>query len=371
MKRFIKLLPVVIAAATALALAWVITPEQVLEPWYFRSWQQNELNRAIGRAIILRDSARVYRAAWELADTRERAAREPRAPVGLTVRADANVPTSAREAFEARARDEFSRVAPDAHYPVIVRLLVDTTVFRAYSRATVIPVDSTAPCIVQLRLAPRAGRPSRPDNSDQLLGVCGLYARFGAPGAGMTKWLTTTVLATAARHSAEPMVPAFTRRELDSRMAGLGDPYALACIVGRLEFCEQRFDGSERFESRWVGYNPNRLLGPRQLTSALRIAVHPLTEGVNGTGERLARFGASLGDDRFAMIWRSADPPAVAFAQRDGAPLGEYLRQAWTPAGAPYRPGNPARGFGLLVVVVLVAGCVVTAVRLSPRELRL
>jgi hypothetical protein len=360
-----------VAVAAAVALAAGIAPSrEEAERIGLANWGRSELNRAIYRTFALRDSANVYRTAWQYADTRERTAQEAPAPVGLAVRADADVPAALVEQLNETLRAELAGLAQPPRYAVIVRILMDETADRSTLRAIVIPPTAAGPCVVQIRL-PAASTPgSRVTRDRQLLGVCGLYAKFGAPGEGMTKYLTRTSLATAGFHTA----PALTGVSTDAQIRGGGAillaPSELACSLGRFDQCTKLFDGAEGAMNYWRPYDESRLLPPRRLTNAIRIATYWDNQWESRTTTRLAALRTMLGDDRFAMLWASKEEPAVEFARREGRPLEALISDALRSPTLAYRQGSAPRGLQVVFALLLLGALAGWAIVKSPREYR-
>lgn len=354
MKGWRGLILPAVAAATAIGLTFALLPSPTGEGVLLRNWGSSELRRGIERAFALRDSARVYQAAWRLADTRERTAIEPPAGPGLTLRSDRTVPPAEVARYRQLLLAEIATLTDTPQHSVVVRLLIDSTAAAGHVRAVVIPATPDAPCTVHIRLALLA-QPPRELRGDQLLGVCGLYAKFGPAGKGMTRWLTRTSMSTAAMHTASPLGPAFTPATLRRGAPLLTEPFALACVVGRYFACRAQLEGTAMFDLPSRLYVPRRLRSARQLTSSLRIAVFSPTDFDRARRNKLAAVRATLGDDRFALLWSDDREPSEAFAAREGRPLEALMSAAQRGEGAAYRPGGGVSGWALGVVVAFVA----------------
>ena len=196
----------------------------------------------------------------------------------------------------------------------------------------------------------------------------GRYARFSGPTRVLR--FTRTSLATAGWHTAEVPTSPFRARDLRNGSAIGAGPFYLACAVGRLDICTDVFDGAESLTMGWIGYNPERLLSPRQMTNGLRIAVYSDNEFNAGRDSRLAGMRAQLGDDRFAMLWASKDEPAVEFARREGRPLEQLVSENLRGEGFRYRQGSAPYGLQLLIALVIIAGFATWAIARAPREYR-
>jgi hypothetical protein len=332
-----------------------------------RNWGRGELNDGLRRTFALRDSAQAYRLAWQLANTRERAAAEAPAPVGLTIRVDRDVPVSVAATLTRRLRAEFDSLTDAPRHAVIVRILVDSSGLVGVRRAIVIPATASGPCVLNVNLPFQDLNRVERRNPTELLGVCGLYAKFGAPGEGMTKFLTRTSLATAGQHTLPAIRPPFTDKELRAGHVVGYNPFTLACSVGREAMCRDLFEGKDGFVFLMGSGNA---LSPRRLTNGLRIAVFSDVVFQAERGARIAEVRASLGDDRFAMLWASKDEPAVEFARREGRSLESYISGEMQSPTASYHVSSAPRGLQAWIALALVAAFALLAVMRSPREYR-
>lgn len=358
----------------ALVAAWIAAPDPVaVEAAWLRDWQSTDERRLSWRLFALRDSSETYFAAWQLADTRERAAREVGAPIGLTIRTEANVPAAAGRRYREAIEEEWATLVPQARARVVVRLLIDTADAQPW-RSVMIPVDTAKPCIVYIRIprglargeaqradvsptAPAArsaaGRTSR---TQQRLGACGLYGRYGYPGRGMREWLTRTQLRTAALHTSQPFEPPVDDRSLRRSSDRMFYMDALACSVGTLSACTDFLEGNPVLPMQWRPFRDDALAPPRRMTNAQRIAVYwDNYFDLTMQGRRLAQLRATIGDDRFAVLWRADAEPAREFQSREGAPLEELISTSLRSKTYRYVRGNGVRGLSLLVVLAVVA----------------
>jgi hypothetical protein len=360
-----------VATVAAIALAAGIAPSsEEYRRIGLRNWGRSELQRAVGRTFSLRDSTAVYRTAWVYADTRERAAREAPAPVGLTIRADDDVRADLVSEYSDVLRAEFAALTDAPRYVVIARLLVDSTTVIGAGRAIVIPPTAAGPCVLQIRVPARFMERERVKRDRQYLGVCGMYARFGAPGEGMTKYLTRTSLATAGFHTTPALAPTSTDAQIRGGGAILLAPTELGCSLGRLGLCERFFDGTEGAGSSWRAYDETQLLPPRRLTNAIRLATYWDSNWESQKSSRLAALRSMLGDDRFAMLWASKEEPAMEFARREGRPLAELISEALRSPTQAYHQGNMPSGRQALFALLMLGVLAGWAIAKSPREYR-
>jgi hypothetical protein len=310
--------------------------------------------------------------AWRRQEVRERAGavRAPATP-GVTFQIDAALSAAQRRDIETLAQEEIaedSRGAPRHRVAVVAE--IDPSLRSArYERSVVLPLDSAAPCTIVLRLpAVRGVHPVRTP-TDRLLGTCGFYAAFGAPGAGMQQWLLETNLLRAGYLRPPAAVAGDTARIEQPR--GYFDRVSEfeACRAGRLAGCATVFTPTALVGTRMQRFAfqaPVRELAPtpelRSYSSTILSAeTAPITSGLLGA------LADSLGASRFATIWRSALPPDQAYARETGRPIAAWVRGHLASRTTPYQagPGIPAMQalFGLAVAVIAA----LVAIWRSPR----
>ena len=73
-------------------------------------------------------------------------------------------------------------------------------------------------------------------------------------------------------------------------------------------------------------------------------------------GDQLAMLRTTIGEERFAIIWQSADEPATAFQRSEGYPIDELIRRRLAKEVLPYHPGPMVRALPLLLALLLTAG---------------
>jgi hypothetical protein len=348
----------VIVAAPVLAY-WIaptrVAPEREVFSWYADDSVLGEANR---RQWELRDSIRVLLSAWERLDTREKAMGLTARQAGLEIRADRDVPAATVARFAEGARAELRTLTASPAYPVVVRIVFDPMTRANYRRGTALPERAGAPCVSVVRIGAGRRETNAPYRGDQLLGVCGLYALFGAPGAGMDRWLERTALATAPGHTGTTAAPRLRQRIEAQYLHAYATP--AACLVGRDAPCVELFDGVHDPFGRWMSATPAN--APR------RVAVFGAADAIAFLGTDLPGLRASLGDTRFAAIWRSASEPAEAYAALEGSPLAAWVRAQLARGVEPYRVGSMFAGVPLVLALVLIAAFTGAAVRLSRRE---
>jgi hypothetical protein len=347
-----------------IAISLAIRPRDIgPDAWWFGDWTRSEWSRNAWALFAVRDSSFVVRDAWEIADVRERAravVSTGAAPMGLTIRADATVPAAVAAAFTAHIREEFRALAPTPRHAVIVLILIDSMPRSSVRIGVARPTGIGAPCVVQVRIPTFHEERARPATDDQLLSTCGLYARFGPVGTGMERWLERSGMRTAARHTARALDA--PRRNWSPSANDLArDPLLFACLAGRLARCRLIFDGES---APLPGAVFGARTGPnvaRRLTNSQRIGVFP----AGGTGHLLAALRATLGDDRFAMLWSSEQDPYATFTANEHRPLEALLSASlrtslgWRPAPTRLQPRQVAR------LLALIGAAVAATVRWS------
>jgi len=319
--------PAVAVLGVLSAISLAIRPEdRGPEAWWFGDWTRSEYSRNAWALFAVSDSSRLFRDAWEIADVRERARGVGEAPPGLSIRTDATVPEALARAVHAHVRREFAAVAPTPQYAVVVLISMDSIPRTSHLIGVVRPATAAAPCVVQVRIPVLIATRAWLDADEQLLGACGLYARFGAVGAGMERWLERSGMRTAALHTAEGL--GAPRRDWSPGLPELArDPSRVACLAGRLDHCRVVLDGDARALTGAVVAARPGSAAARRLTNSHRVGVF-VGDGGGGTGDLLAALRATLGDDRFAMLWSSDEDPYATFAANERRPLEAMLATA-------------------------------------------
>lgn len=346
-----------VCAALALGAFWVIAPgdrPQVERDW--RSWRYRTSPQVLAAAeawIAVRDTVAAQEHVWELTDSRERAVRALPASAareGFAVVADADVPAAFRDGIESVVREEIGEIAGGrAQYPVVVRVLVDTIVHpvNTYRRAVVLPQVAGEPCNVIMRLSRNTQAWSQRAGRERLLGTCGFYAAYGAPGVGMHAWLLETGMRTAAYVSSP--VPWVTRTEQLNAESWLE---LAACRTGRTAGCADIFNG-RRERLQWF-------METRLIESTPGVSVQAPLVYFNAY-ERVSRgllgeISRSLGPVTFAALWQSAEPPERAMQQLTGMSPAEWVQQRVAVSVRPYNPGPSVPTLPLAMGLLLFAG---------------
>lgn len=363
-----------IGTALVLAFHWLVLPSTDAEPMDWRRWQYRhrpELQDAVTEWLAARDSVRVRQAVWEVADSRARAPRTlPRGSTrdsnGLAVIAEPALPASVRAGAEASARAELQALnGGTSAYPVAVVVILDSLVQfgSTYRRAIVLPRAEGEPCTVVVRVSRRVQVWNRRPAGENVLGTCGFYAAYGAPGAGMDEWLRATGMRTAtyARRPANWRVPEGKIAAPNARYW----PGLASCRAGREASCAAMFDGLSDLGGSFDQ--------ARRLALRTDVTVQPPITGwspVDGlSGGLLERLAAAMGRERFGTLWRDARAPAAAHESITGRPLSEWVGESVAEAMEPYRPGPAVPALPLTGTLVLAVGAGMWAVRGSRRRM--
>ncbi|HSJ29912.1 MAG TPA: hypothetical protein VK933_00665 [Longimicrobiales bacterium] len=182
-----------------------------------------------------------------------------------------------------------------------------------------------------------------------VLGPCTFVARYGAPGARMSHWLSA-----GGYTLAEVPGPAANIEADDAPMFWTSaDLMIRGCIAGRADLCD-----------RIVSFEPQ----PGRLGAA---TMHlPLSYTFTGAAHRmlLSEAEAAFGHDRFAQFWTSDADMPVAFASAFGIEFGEWVRE-WGRG----RYGEQALGPGVgaasvLLSLLTVLGLAAVATAVSVRR---
>ena len=217
--------------------------------------------------------------------------------------------------------------------------------------------------------------------AEELLGPCLFYGAFGPPGPHVDEWLRTRGWSFVGRGSWARRADAIDLDAILAKQAwmplqaalgtGTSIPFfsemhvdGVGCAAENAEACERTLLGKRLRGASPVIINSNLLyrsyapLGHSQEYSFLYYQ--------RGFGRRepylLNDMVRSLGRDRFARFWTSADSVPAAFAKAAGEPLNawttRWIRAQYGPVpplGAGVSPGAAGTSMVLIVLAVLVA----------------
>ncbi len=359
-----------IVTAAVLFTAFIARGEDERIDW--RRWQYRnrpEVYEAASAWIAARESLQVARADWGRADSRARVPQGVAPGSGdLIVRGDAGISRALLDGAEASVRSELARHGLERlAYPIAIVLTVDTMMSSGgyfYSRATVLPRRPDEPCTVVVRFQRAVTKWNRSAGQERLLGPCGFFAKFGAPGAGMLDFLRSSTMRTAEYVWAP--TPWIERESLIQASMARTWPALAGCRAGRDSACLAVLTGI----SPMSGY-----FGPWDQGPGAQHDVSvdgPLLR--SGYYDRVssglvANLAATLGDERFTRVWRDARGPVAAYEAMSGEPLTAWLQRVVAQEVAPYRPGPGVPAMPLASTLFILGGAGLAAMRGTPRRM--
>ena len=368
--RALSLLGPPIAAVALVAL--LVPPAKTRESWYEQAHaDQPALLAALQKRQSLRRERDEFRIAWRKIDLRERA-RDLRVPAvtALTFRFAADLPAGPRASVERAVRGELAALGDGApHHAIAVSAYMDPE--GGYSRSVVLPSDPTDPCTIVIGFFTRGATEATIPATDRVLGTCAFHAAFGAPGAGMHAWLLATNLRRAGYLQPPAAIVGDTATLRPGYMSLNGEGEFLACRAGRLDGGDAVFDATDG--GAFVGFPPSwweeyvrRDLAPTPeihtySSTSLSGEAAPLFTGMLGA------LADSLGRERFATIWRSANSPAVEYERQAGRPLSAWVERHLATRMAPYHAGPGVPRFQAMLALVLVAVAAAIAISRTRR----
>jgi hypothetical protein len=164
-----------------------------------------------------------------------------------------------------------------------------------------------------LRFSERRYRDNIYRHKSNVLGPCVFWAKYGAPGPALGKWLGEGAARFASTPAAElwdrwPDVHTgdwwYTSTDYMWSLAGQ------ACRAGDASRCVDAMSVPDDNDG-----------GTLSLT-----ALNSSEFYSNGSGSLIAHAESEFGPDRFATFWHSNDAPASAFEKAFGRPMGEWVR---------------------------------------------
>lgn len=357
---------------TAIALFTVFIARGDDEAIDWRRWQyrnQPEVYEAATAWIAARESLQVARAEWVRADSRARVPRGVAVGAGnVLVRGDAGIARALLDGAEASLATELARHRIDRPaYPIAVVLMVDTTMNPGghfYTRATVLPSQPDEPCTVVVRFQRPATKWNRSAGQERLLGPCGFFAKYGAPGAGMLEYLRSNTMRTAEYLWAP--TPWFERDALMPASYARSWPALAGCRAGRDSACLAVLAGTSPMTG-YFGAWDDAQRGPNDVSVDGPLLRSGFYDRVSGG--LLANLATSLGDDRFARLWRDARGPHVAYEAIAGEPLTAWMQRVVAGEVEPYRPGPGVPAVPLAATLFILGGAGFAAMRGTRRSM--
>jgi len=363
MKRLVLILVGIIGSVMAFML---LVPEFSSSPILGGWWRDPALNAIQEELSARQDSIRtmdgVYErlVALEAARIERVATRARMAGPRLTFVKDPALSATVNEAFERRIRDELGPLADSLKYPVRVHLVHDSTGRAAYMRIVVLPRDESEPCSLVLLIARPRGRDVLPQAQDRVIGTCGLYAAFGAPGAGMTKWLRDTRGRYAVADIAMPLQTSRGRHRLRG-VEVAGAPEVAACLAGSDSACVTTWENLS-----WLDRANSRDAAWLEATQGT-VRAFPFS-ALNSPGRNLGDLRGAMTDVRFQELWKSALGPASAYEAVEGRSIALFMRERLLLELEPYRPGPLHADLPLALGVAIAALAATLAIRFTKRQ---
>jgi hypothetical protein len=361
-----KRLALTILGILAAVMTFVVVAPEVSAPVIGGWWNDPDLiaiqQEVIARQDSVRTMSRVYDrlVALEVARAGHSAARGRPAGPRLTFVKDPALSATVHAAFERRIRDELGPLGDSLKYPVRVHLVHDSTTPSSYVRVVVLPRDETEACALVLLITRPRGRDVLPQDQDRLIGTCGFFAAFGAPGEGMRSWL----LQTRGRHAVADIPMPLRTDQGRWRLSGAqiaSAPEVAACLAGSDSACV----------SSWASQ------GWMERTNAAEAAWEEATRGAlraftfsarNGPGRNLGDLRGAMTDARFQELWRSTLEPAAAYESIEGRSIGLFMRERLLREMEPHRPGPLQANLPLALGLGIGALAATLAIRLTKRQ---
>ena len=206
---------------------------------------------------------------------------------------------------------------------------------------------------------------------DRSVGVCALYAKYGAPGPAIRRWLTSeswrqAAVVTSVRRRALHANPdaklvvdprptsrastAFAGQRTFENWYGewrFGVP-AIACLGGSDEMCATPMR------------SPNPIAPDRRLAvlpaGVIRLARSSLS--IEWDDQLMAALEDQLGPERFAAFWTSAKAPEEAILDASGKPVGALIKAHLLSQFPPAESSPWPTAFEWLVQLTLLGGVI-------------
>lgn len=346
-----------VGIGVAFAAHLILAPPSVGTIQEFPEMPESE--REVYRLWMSRaDSARSLRQLLGEAEALERGHRLVARGGSAIFSADAGIP-----AFTvARYRDPVGRALeryPDADASrVRVHVSLSTDPNAGFETTFLLPATPDEPCLVLMEIDARYLDRIAPGPRDDLLGPCGFFARYGAPGAGMRDWLEHTRAASAFTEVETSLISGTRTRRPPPTTFSSSTGTRSGCLAGTLALCERYFTGG----AQWRG-----ALAPQWLARVTRPS-RVVWRSFGESRMNLARLRTRIGDEAFLQVWRSDAEPSVAVRRAAGQDLGTLVRDMLLDAYPVYRPGPWPATVPLVLGLVLAVAAAIAAVRLAPRR---
>ena len=338
---------------------------------------------ASGRAQTFALQFRVARLSDSL-----RAAVPRSADRGIRVMHAANVAPPVRAAVEAAvARAQSAIGAPVAGIDVVT--VVDTMPVRGYRMASegiypfyMLPDTPAQRCVAVLPLGrrwndSRIRELSTDAVADRLLGPCAFHAAFGVPGPAVHRWLRARGATLAlggswvrppGRMQTPPTTNAFTRHWFNVALEFFSYS-GLRCALGETAECERSIMTATDDPSPWA--RPRPMVVGSSVSPNYSLMQTWRRRGAD-FGDRetgiLAGMVRSLGREKFAAFWTSADSVPLAFEKASGQPLGAWVSIWANEQIEPLERGPTIPPVVLLETILLVTLCLAMILMIGRRR---
>lgn len=284
----------------------------------------------------------------------------PRLP-GVVGEAPARVSSALSSWLQQRVRQEVGTTQSKAVVGVYVLPLyfgIHEALIRTNQPGSVILTGTleTPYCIVAANVRPPFDslmvKAALSDADGRLVGPCGLWARYGAPGPSIKAWLDRGGYHFARRTT----VSAYLRNDFYApTLFGASQKIGDACLAGKTEACA------------------------RGMLDSIPLVWRSDVDGVYPIGDRREYFMPAeavllyeveeqFGAERFARFWTSNADVATAFKDSFGVDIGIWVRD-WFGNKYGIRTAGPAVPAGSLALSLLAIGLLVgIAVRVGQRR---
>lgn len=361
-----RLLLTIVGIIGAVMTFVVLVPEFTSGPILGGWWRDPDLIAIQQELYAQQDSIRTLNGVYErllaleVARDGRVAQRGPKAGPRLTFVKDPALSATVHEAFERRIRDELGSLGDSLKYPVRVHLAHDSAGRSSYMRLVVLPRDESEPCALVLLISRPRGRDVLPMAQDRVIGTCGLYAAFGAPGPGMTKWLLETRGRYAVTDIAMPLQISRGRQSLRGRDIASA-PEVAACLAGSDSACVTSWE-----DQSWLERANSRDAVWLEATHGT-VRAFPFS-ALNSPGRNLGDLRGAMTDVRFQELWKSALGPAGAYEAVEGRSIALFMRERLLLELEPHRPGPLHADLPLALGLAIAALAAALAIRFTKRQ---
>lgn len=201
------------------------------------------------------------------------------------------------------------------------------------------------------------------------LGPCAIHAKYGSPGAGISRWLrgggyVYGEAGLSRKIAGDPLGWYTESRRFGVRWHPHLSPAAAACLAGRREACRTVFLHPFADDTPYRSYAGGRAYGRPPVPSLAYQSRRVYEQRVFGgaEGELVSVLEAEFGPERFSAFWSSESEVTEAFRTAFGIPVEDWVqdwaRKRWEDLES--GPAVPVRAglLSLLTLGVLAGGAV-------------